>query len=284
MRQRDGEFNKNHGKPGWIYVARNDLMREDLYKVGCTSSPYPETRITSLNTEQRGGTSRIGFFNLVYAAAVLDAQGCEAALLRRLELLKESKGKEFVHSPLEHIVGEISYIQKRDLEGAVAIAPCPACFGNNRFAAHPYVRFACGHCGAAFVFVGPGVTRRATTQDKHFLVYSAIQETTPTTHSPMARAFMQMRDTMRAYFQNELSEEEARVRLKDWIDLNPPLDRSPLLYQRQPSAPKKPRARSLNLKTRKGWIECPSCLSSVKPDDDGLSICLECGWSSDADS
>ena len=281
MRKGDGDFNKNHGKPGWIYVARNDLMREDLYKVGCTASQHPETRISSLNTEQRGGTSRIGFFNLIYAAAVLNAQGSETALLRRLEVLKESKGKEFVNAPLELIVGEILYIQKRDLEAATAIAPCPSCASNNKFAPHPFVRYTCWHCNAPFVFVGPGITRHATKDDKHSLVYSAIKESGPSNHSPLARAFMQMRNTMRAYFQGHLDVDQVHEQLEHWIDLEPPLDRSPMLYQRPPAAPKKPRARPLNLKTRKGWIECPSCLSSVKPDDDGLAICLECGWSND---
>ena len=69
-------------------------MREDLYKVGCTGNQNPEVRTEQLNSEQRSGTSRLGFFNLVFAAAVLDAQGCEAALLRRVEVLRESRGKD----------------------------------------------------------------------------------------------------------------------------------------------------------------------------------------------
>lgn len=284
MASRDSDFHKNHGKPGWIYVARNDLMREDLYKVGCTSDPNPETRVTKLNTEQRGGTSRIGFFNLIFAAAVLDAQGSEAALLRRLEVLKESKGKEFVNAPLDLIVGEMLHIQKRDLEAAVAVAPCPACGGNNRFSPHPYVRYGCGYCHTPFLFVAPGVTRQATPQDRHTLTYSAIDKVEPASHSPLAKAFMGMRDTIRSYFDGELGEEEAHERLKHWIDRDPPLDRSPLLYQKPPSTPRKAKARSLSIKTRKGWLECPTCLSSVKPDFDGMAICLECGWSNDPDA
>lgn len=274
------DFNKNHGKPGWLYIARNDLMREDLYKVGCTSQRHPEARTTQLNTEQRGGTSRIGFFNLIFAVAVLDAQGCEAALLRRLEILKESKGKEFVNAPLDLIVGEALYIQKRDLEAVTAIAPCPACHGNNKFPAHPYVRFGCGHCRSPFVFVEPGITRHATEQDRHGQVYSAIKQMDPAEHSPLAKAFLQLRNAVRAYANGQLSGVDFQVHVKHWINYEPPLDRSPLLYQKPPTS-RKPRTRPLKLKTRSGWIECPKCFCSVEPDMDDLAICLECGWSSD---
>ncbi|WP_087865821.1 GIY-YIG nuclease family protein [Comamonas thiooxydans] len=284
MATRDSDFHKNHGKPGWIYVARNEFMREDLYKVGCTTKEAPEIRVTQLNTEQRGGTSRLGFFNLVFAAAVLDAQGCEAALLRRLEILKESKGKEFVNAPLDLVIGEVLHIQKLDLRAAVAVAPCPACGGNNRFPPHPFVRYGCGHCNTPFLFVAPGVTRHATLQDRHTLTYSVIDKVNLSAHSPLAKAFMQMRDTTRSYFDGELDLEEAYERLKHWIDWDPPLDRSPMLYQKPPTAPRKPKTKSLHIKTRKGWLECPSCLSSVKPDMDGLAICLECGWSNEANT
>lgn len=284
MATRDSDFHKNHGKPGWIYVARNEFMREDLYKVGCTTKEAPEIRVTQLNTEQRGGTSRLGFFNLVFAAAVLDAQGCEAALLRRLEILKESKGKEFVNAPLDLVIGEVLHIQKLDLQAAVAVAPCPSCGGINRFPPHPFVRYGCGYCNTPFLFVAPGVTRHATQQDRHTLTYSAVDKVNPATHSPLAKAFMQMRDTTRSYFDGELDLEEAYERLKHWIDWDPPLDRSPMLYQKPPAAPRKPKTKSLHIKTRKGWLECPSCLSSVEPDMDGLAICLECGWSNDTNT
>lgn len=276
------DFNKNHDKPGWVYVARNDLMREDLYKIGCTTLRHPETRTAQLNSEQRGGTSRIGFFNLVLAVAVLDAQGCEAALLRRLDVLKESKGKEFVNAPLDLIVGEVLYIQKRDLETKVAVAPCPGCHRNNKFSAHPYIKFACGHCHTPFVFVAPGITRHATDQDNYWRVYSAIEKVEPINHSPLAKAFLQMRDTVRDYVAGKLCENDFKERIKHWVDHEPPLDRSPLLYQKPPSS-RKPRAQPAKLKTRKGWVECPECFCSIEPDMDGLSICLECGWSSDRD-
>lgn len=278
-------FNRNHGKPGWLYVARNDLMREDLYKVGCTSQRYPETRTAQLNSEQRGGTSRIGFFNLIFAVAVLDAQGSEAALLRRLEVLKESKGKEFVNAPLELIVGEALYIQKRDLEAVTAIAPCPACHSNNRFPAHPFVRFECGHCRSPFIFVEPGITRHATDQDKHGYVYSVIKQMAPVEHSPLAKAFLQMRNAVReyaikAYKNGQLNKGDFQECIKHWITYEPPLDRSPLLYQKPPTS-RKPRSRPTKLKTRSGWVECPECVSSIEPNMDGLAICLECGWSND---
>lgn len=276
------DFNRNHGKPGWLYIARNDLMREDLYKIGCTAQRYPETRTTQLNSEQRGGTSRIGFFNLIFAVAVLDSQGCEAALLRRLEVLKESKGKEFVNAPIDLIIGEALHIQKRDLETAIAIAPCPACQGNNKFPAHPYVRYGCGRCHAPFVFVAPGITRHATDQDRHWKVYSAIEKAAPASYSPLAEAFLQMRDAARAYADGKLSTKDFHERVKHWVDHDPPLDRSPLLYQKPP-APQKSRAKLAKLKTRKGWVECPECFCSIEPDMDGLAICLECGWSSDRD-
>ncbi len=276
-----GDFNNNHGKPGWVYVARNDLLREDIYKVGCTVSSSPETRTTSLNTEQRSGTSRIGFFNLIYAAAVFDAQGCEAALLRRLEVLKESRGKEFVNAPLDLIIGEILYIQSRDLRDFSATANCPSCGAVAIYPPHPFVWHPCSHCSSKFVHLAPGILRHADHRDPHTLVYSAIDKLKPAHHSPLAAAFIGLRDDLREYLHGSLTDDEASVRFEHWTALEPPLDRAPLLYQK-PVARKRqgiPRARTL--KTRSGWIECANCLASIKPDADGVAICLECGWSNE---
>jgi hypothetical protein len=279
------DFQKNHGKPGWVYVTRNDLMREDLYKVGCTAQQHPETRTTQLNSEQRNGTSRIGFFNLLFAVAVFDAQGCESALLRRLDVLKESRGKEFVNAPLELILGELLHIQKIDLQTVSASAICPSCSKLNRLAPHPYAKQFCGHCSAPFVPDSPSSLRHATINDKHTLVFTALDEVKPSHHSPLAVAFMQMRDSVRLFLDGDICKEELVRKLEHWLDKNPPLDRTPLLYQKPPPKPR--RIRSIKAapryKTQKGWLECPQCLSSIKPDDDGLAICLECGWSNDSD-
>lgn len=275
------DFQKNHGKPGWVYVSRNDLMREDLYKVGCTAQQHPETRTTQLNSEQRNGTSRIGFFNLLFAVAVFDAQGCEAALLRRVEALKESRGKEFVNAPLDLLLGELLHIQKRDLQAVSAIAICPSCSKPNRFAPHPYAKQFCGHCSAPFVPITPSSLRPATENDKHTLVFSALDGAEPSHHSPLAQAFIQLRDAVRCYLHGDLTDDEFLARTEHWSSYDPPLDRTPMLYQKPPQKPRKARSAKIvaRYKVRKGWLECPQCLSSVKPEDDGLAICLECGWS-----
>lgn len=91
-------------------------------------------------------------FNLIYAAAVLDAQGSETALLRRLEMLKESKGKEFVHAPLELIVGEILHIKARPAGGHSCRA-MPCLWRQQQVPAAPFVRYGCGHCNAAFLLL-----------------------------------------------------------------------------------------------------------------------------------
>lgn len=275
------DFQKNHGKPGWVYVSRNDLMREDLYKVGCTAQQHPETRTTQLNSEQRSGTSRIGFFNLLFAVAVFDAQGSEAALLRRVDVLKESRGKEFVNAPLDLILGELLNIQKHDLQSVSAIALCPSCSKPNRFAPHPYAKQFCGHCHAPFVPASPNSLRHATDGDKHTLVFSALDGDKPSHHSPLANAFIQLRNDVRGYLYGALTDDEFLSRADRWISYDPPLDRTPLLYQKPPPKPRKNRSVKVvtRHKVRKGWLECPQCLSSVKPEEDGWAICLECGWS-----
>ena len=275
------DFQKNHGKPGWVYVTRNDLMREDIYKVGCTAQQHPETRTSQLNSEQRNGTSRIGFFNLVFAVAVFDAQGCEAALLRRVEVLKESRGKEFVNAPLDLILGELLHIQKVDLQTVSATAICPSCCKPNRFSPHPYAKQFCGYCNTPFVPVSPNILRHATDSDTHTLVFSALDGTKPSRHSPLAQAFIQLRDAVRCYLDGALTDNEFWPLAEHWSSYDPPLDRTPLLYQKPPPKPRKDRITKVvtRYKVRKGWLECPQCLSSVRPEEDGLAICLECGWS-----
>lgn len=278
------DFQKNHGKPGWVYVTRNDLMREDIYKVGCTAQQHPEKRTSQLNSEQRNGTSRIGFFNLIFAVAVFDAQGCEAALLRRVEVLKESRGKEFVNAPLDLILGELLHIQKKDLQTVSSVAHCPSCDKPNRLAPHPYARQQCGHCHAPFVPVSPSRLRHATDEDRHTLVVSVMDGVRPSRRSPLATSFMQMRDSLRLFLAGDLSKEDLYERQKHWLCTDPPLDRTPLLYQKPPPPRKSKAATAPKYKPRKGWLECPQCLSSVKAEDDGLAICMECGWSSEGES
>ena len=119
-------FNRGFGKLGWVYVARNNMHRDDVYKVGYTEKT-PEQRVASLNTEQRNRTSQIGFFSLMYAVAVLDAQGCEQALFTRVERVLESERKEFINAPLELIVGELLHIQKADNAKVQATRVCVNC-------------------------------------------------------------------------------------------------------------------------------------------------------------
>ena len=282
MPRSSADFLRLHGKPGWVYVARNDLMREDLYKVGCTGNQNPEVRTVQLNSEQRSGTSRLGFFNLVFAAAVLDAQGCEAALLRRVEVLRESRGKEFVNAPLELIIGEMLHIQKVDHSTARATAACPHCGTIGSMCPHPFIKTQCGACRDWFVFVAPGVLRPSTAQDRHTATYFAEDALHPTAHSPLATAFIGLRDAIRRLGRKEISAQEAGERMRHWIDYDPPLDRTPLLYQRTPRArpPRKPttsrKGSPARPTVRPGAIECPDCLSAFPADE--FSSCPECGW------
>lgn len=120
------DFQKNHGKPGWVYVTRNDLMREDIYKVGCTAQQHPEKRTSQLNsgaaqTEHRASGFSTSFLQLLCSSSH------EAALLRRVEVLKESRGKEFVNAPLDLILGELLHIQKKDLQTVSSVAHRPSC-------------------------------------------------------------------------------------------------------------------------------------------------------------
>lgn len=262
-------------------------MREDLYKVGCTGNQNPEVRTEQLNSEQRSGTSRLGFFNLVFAAAVLDAQGCEAALLRRVEVLRESRGKEFVNAPLELIIGELLHIQKVDHSTARATAACPHCGAINSLCPHPLIKTQCAACSGWFVFLAPGILRPAAAQDRHTATYFAADALHPTERSPLASAFLELRDSTRILAYEDGDMDAAADRIFHWIDYDPPLDRSPLLYQRSSPASKKtpqtraPRSKPLP-KVRPGSLECPDCLAAFPIAKDDPSICPECGWQQDS--
>lgn len=267
-------FNRGFGKPGWIYVVRNDLLREDIYKVGYTLRS-PDVRANELNTEQRGGTSRIGFFSLVFAAAVLNAQGAEAALFRRLQPVRESSGKEFVNAPIELIIGEMLHIQKVDNEASVAFKACPTCGTVIKFCPHPSVRHICTLCKSAFrstatgeVIAGAGNLRFGKT----FVL--PTEKFSASARSPLANAFLGLRNAVRQYCSQQIGAKAFLIEVEHWSSMEPPLDRSPPEPRAKPTRmASKPKRKE---RLQDGYRECESCLAVYRPD---IENCPECGQS-----
>lgn len=275
-------FARGFGKPGWVYVARNDMHREDIYKIGYTTDT-PESRVQKLNTEQRNRTSQIGFFSLMYACAVLDAQGCEQKLFERIGRLRESERKEFVNAPLELIVGELLHIQKGDHQKTVATAACQSCGVVMRFCPLPQVVHFCPSCGTRFQCGSDGRCSMPIPSINRVQSYAPNQDAfLPTRRSPLAEAFVLSQTAVNRYFEGESSDEEFIDEIAEWQFYAPPLDRTPL-PPKPASAAKTPRARASKVPTsRKGWMDCPQCLSSVQLDPDADPKCVECGWPEDS--
>lgn len=252
-------------------MVRNDLLREDIYKVGYTLRT-PDVRTRELNTEQRGGTSRIGFFSLVFAAAVLDAQGAEAALFRRLQPVRESGGKEFINAPVELIIGELLNIQKKDNEAKLAIKACPSCGSTIQFCPHPAVRHICPRCKSAFRSDETGnVTAGAGDLifGKTYLLPS--EKFGPSTRSPLASAFLGLRNAVRLYCNNQMSAKAFLIEVDQWSNLDPPLDRSPPEPRAQPA--KRTSSTKGTTRLQDGYRECENCLTPYRPE---VEDCPEC--------
>lgn len=272
-------FNRGFGKIGWVYVARNNMHRDDVFKVGYTEKT-PEERMKSLNTEQRNRTSQIGFFSLHFACAVLDAQGCEQELFKRLGRLLEHEKKEFLNAPLEVVVGELLHIQKKDNEMVRATAICQHCGKTMLFCPLPQAIQPCVFCGKLFA-TNPDATptwnfkaglRRHTYKPKPVELR---------TKSPLAKAFVRLQCAVKNYaYEGIWTDDEFLDEIADLLRVETANDREiPDSKPITPPAPKQARKASTKQpKSRKGWMDCPDCLSSIELIPGEQRECVECGW------
>ncbi len=271
-------FERGFGKAGWVYVARNNMHQDDVYKIGYTEKT-PEGRVLGLNTEQRNRTSQIGFFSLVYACAVLDAQGCEQEFFRRVARLLESSKKEFVNAPLELIVGELLHIQKSDNYAKLAFEKCGECGVTFGFCPLPQAIQQCPACKRWFQYRPEGGTQWGVSQDgprKSYKPRAAGKQQ----RSPLADSFIQLQSAVKNYAK------EGHWTLDDFIaaidcllEVDLPPDRE-MVDSRPVKPPRKARYTRARLvpTSRKGWMDCPDCLSSIQLVSGVATECVECGW------
>lgn len=275
-----GHFDRGFGKLGWVYVARNDLHREDIYKIGYTEQT-PEQRVSTLNSAQKRHTGQIGFFQLVYAVAVLDSQGCEQELFKRIGKLLESSRKEFANAPLELIVGELLVIQKKDNGSVIARHQCGGCGMFVSFCPLPQAKHSCPACRTEFQCGPDGSTTQRVSKDARPIRYfSPGFNHEMRRHSPIAKAYLDLRSALKNYLDGYWSDDEFSDELDDLLEVEIEFDRA----QPAPKPPKPERKPTTRVpKSRKGWMDCPDCLSSVRVDPTGEIIyaCPECGWCKD---
>jgi len=272
-------FERDRGEPGWVYVARNDMHREDIYKVGYTTKT-PKYRVALLNSNQRNRTSQIGFFTLIYACAALDAYGCEQALFARVGRLREAERKEFVNAPLELISGELLQIQKRDHQKKKATLACHTCGTVISFCPLPQVVHFCPKCGTRFQCTADGRLRVPDPTINRVQSYAASSDAfLPSRRSPLAEAFVRLQARVRKFaIDGELTDDEFMEEMGAWQLYTPPMDRARPV-RKPPPAKRKQTNKTTPLPTsRKGWMDCPRCLSSVQVDPDETPKCVECGW------
>jgi T5orf172 domain len=81
------------GKPGVIYVLKNDGLRDGWIKIGC-STRSGHARATDLNTDANTGTP--GVFRCIYQLRTLDCGTAEQEVFARLSAYRRGKwGQEF---------------------------------------------------------------------------------------------------------------------------------------------------------------------------------------------
>ena len=278
-KQEPGHFDRGLGKLGWVYIARNNMHRDDVYKVGYTEKT-PEQRVASLNTEQRNRTSQIGFFSLIYAFAVLDAQGCEQALFSRVGRVLESERKEFVNAPLEVLIGELLHIQKIDNAKVKATRVCIQCKDTMSFCPLPHATLACANCGHMFRCTENGDVLYSAMNDIRKKSYG------PDTHlsekvkrSPLADAFLRLQCAMKNYLVEGIwTEEELLHEMNYLMTFSPAMDREDCA-SKPVAAPRFVKGKQARTpKSRKGGMDCPDCLSSIQLIPNEQAECVECGW------
>ena len=269
-------FERGYGKPGWVYVARNNMHRDDIYKVGYTEKT-PESRVASLNTEQRNRTSQIGFFSLSFACAVLDSQGCEQQLFRRLGRLLEHERKEFINAPLEVIVSELLHIQKVDNSKRKAFCTCAHCGMTWGFCPLPQAIQPCPACGAWFGCTEERDPVWKFDQSSRKKSYKPKSQAA-TIHSPLAKAFILLQSGVKNYaYEGTWTDEEFLEEIDILLQITTPLDREvPDAKPKTERYARRPAARIPH--SRKGWMDCPDCLSSIQLIPDAQPLCVECGW------
>jgi hypothetical protein len=276
-KQPPGHFERGYNQLGWVYIARNDIHKEDIYKVGYTEKT-PEERVNSLNTAQKRHTGQIGFFQLIYAVAVLDSQGCEQALFKRVEKLKESPKKEFVNAPLELLIGELLNIQKKDHALVSAKCVCSSCGQVVSFCPLPHAKLTCSFCEAEFQVSPDGSTSQRVSKDARPISYFAPGlNLEMRRHSPIAKAFLEFRIAFSNYFNGISSDDEFFTEAERLLEIDVAFDR--VQHAHKPIKPERQHT-TRPPRSRKGWMDCPQCLSSIPIDPTGEIIwsCHECGW------
>ena len=90
---------KGNKRVGWIYVMRNPVFKDNVYKVGQSSRP-PDLRAVELSSS----TSIYGDFQLLYFVHVEDRLTAENLVHKELAKYRKSEGKEFFEAPLSTII------------------------------------------------------------------------------------------------------------------------------------------------------------------------------------
>lgn len=93
---------KYFGKAGYIYVARNDAHRANIYKVGLTTRHHPQWRINELNKEARC-TGHLGYLELVDSYRVTDCGRTEQRAHELLSGFRCTPCREFFEADLSVI-------------------------------------------------------------------------------------------------------------------------------------------------------------------------------------
>lgn len=93
---------KHYGKAGYIYIARNDTHRTNIYKVGLTTRNHPQRRINELNKEARC-TGHLGYLALVCCYRVKDCGRTEQRAHELLSHFRCDPCREFFEADLSVI-------------------------------------------------------------------------------------------------------------------------------------------------------------------------------------
>lgn len=112
-------FKRHSGVPGFLYLARNDERRENLYKIGYTTD-LPQGRIASLNKEL-GDAVDIGSFRLVHSVPVGSSYEMEQALFAALIERRVIGEREFFYGPEKALVRALDALVRMPEDGGETI-------------------------------------------------------------------------------------------------------------------------------------------------------------------
>lgn len=123
--QANNYYKKNHGRPGVVYILKNEGLRPGLYKIGC-SRRSGRIRASELNRDANTGTPSL--YKCIFQYRTKDCGRAEELVHRQLASTRRGKwGQEFFEVTMEEAQRIIIDVATKINKSAKSQFWLPAC-------------------------------------------------------------------------------------------------------------------------------------------------------------